>query len=299
MLLLILLSLVAQAAPAQPPASAAAAIEQDGRALMAQGSIDAAVDRLREAVAADPQRHEAHEALGLALDLAGRYAEAREHFQRALALAPPERRNTLLADLGTSFAFEGRADDAARFYQRAFDAQTQAGDPAAAAATANALGRVYLESGKAVKAEQWYRTGYETSRHIPHMPAAQLALWDMRWAHAQARIAARRGRRAEALRHAAVVRRELDKGGNENQQAAYPYLIGYIDFYTRHYRDALTALKRADQQDVFILGLIGQAYARLNDRTHAREYFERVLAAANHNLNMAFARPVARRYLRR
>ena len=290
--------LAVQAAPAQTPAPAAA-IEKDGRDLMAQGSIDAAVERLRAAVAADPQRWEAHEALGLALDLQGLNPEAREQFQRAAALAPAEHRNTLLADIGTSFAFEGRALEAARFYQRVFDAQVQAGDPAAAAATANALGRVFLESARVEKAAQWYRTGYETSRHISHMPAAQLALWDMRWAHAEGRIAARRGRRAVALQHAAAVKRQLDRGGNDDQRVAYPYLVGYIDFYTKHYRDALAALKRADQHDVFILGLIGQAYAKLGDRVHAREYFERVMAASNHNLNMAFARPIARRSLRR
>jgi tetratricopeptide (TPR) repeat protein len=288
-----------QAQPPAPGSAQAAAIEKDGRDLLARGSIDAAVERLRAAVRADPQRFEANEALGLALDLQGTYVDARAALQRALTLAPERQRTNILAEIGTSFAFERRPEQAARFYRRAFDAQIAARDAAAAAATANALGRAYLESGNVEKAEQWYRTGYETSRRISHSPAAQLALWDMRWEHAQGRIAARRGRRAVALQHAAAVKRLLDRGVDANQQAAYPYLLGYIDFSTRHYRDALTALKQADQNDVFILGLIGQTYAKVGDRTHAREYFERVLAASSHNLNMAFARPIARRYLRR
>ena len=299
--LLVLCAVVAQQG-AQPPAAGAgdaASIEKDGRDLLARGSIDAAVDRLRAAVAADPRRFEAREALGRALDLQGRYVDARSELEHALTLAPEAQRTNVLAEIGTSFAFERRPEEAARFYRRAFDAQMAAGDPAAAAATANALGRAFLETGSIQKAAQWYRTGYETSRHIPHRPAAQLAIWDMRWEHAQARMAARRGHRTAALQHAASVKRLLDGGIDPSQRSAYPYLLGYIDFYTRHYRDALTALKQADQDDVFILGLIGQTYAKLGDRTHAREYYARVLAASNHNLNMAFARPIARKYLGR
>jgi tetratricopeptide (TPR) repeat protein len=266
---------------------------------MAQGKVEDAIERFRAAVAADPQRYEAHESLGLALDQQGKTTEAREHLERALALAPENRRNGLLATIGTSLAFEGRPEDAARYYQRAFDAQTQANDPASAAATANALGRVFLESAKVDKAEQWYRTGYETSKRIPNRPAAQLALWDMRWEHALGRIAARRGHRAEALQHAAKVKQLLEKVTDQNQQAAYPYLVGYIDFYGRRYRDALKALENADHKDVFILGLLAQSYEKIGDRAHAREYFEKVMAATDHNLNMAFTRPIARRALRR
>jgi tetratricopeptide (TPR) repeat protein len=176
----------------------------------------------------------------------------------------------------------------------------EAKDPGAAAATANALGRVYLESGNTVKAEQWYRTGYETSRRLPHRPASQLTLWDMRWQHALGRIAARKGRRAVALQHAAAVKRLLDKGGvDEGQRPFYPYLLGYIDFHTRRYRQAIATLQKGDQTDVFVLGMIGQSYRRLRDEEHAREYFERVLAGTNHNINTAFARPIARAALKR
>src|SRR4051812_20433786 len=224
--LTLLITLVAQAAPA--PAPDAAALVKEGQALLTAGNVPGAIDRYRAAIAADPQRFEAHDALGRALDLEGNYAEAREHLERALALAPEDSKNQAPAALGTSFAFESRAEAAARYSRRAFDAQMSAKDAAGAAGTANALGRVYLESGNAVKAEQWYRTGYETARAIPHRPAAQLALWEMRWHHALGRIAARKGRRAAALQHAAAVRRLLDAGGiDEAQRPFYPYLVGY------------------------------------------------------------------------
>jgi tetratricopeptide (TPR) repeat protein len=290
------LLLVPQAAYAQTPD--AAALVKEGDKLLDDGNVAGAVEKFRAAVAADPQRYDAHSSLGQALDLDGRYAEAREHLERAIALAPEDSKNQALAAMGTSYAFEAKAEDAARYYRRAFDAQTQAKDPGGAAGTANALGRVYLESGNTAKAEEWYRTGYETSRRVSNLTAAQLRLWDMRWQHALGRIAARKGRRDAALEHAAAVKKLLDEGGNDNQRAAYPYLMGYIDFYTKRYQDAIQSLKEGDQEDVFVLGLISQSYNRLNDGAHAREYAERVMASSAHNINAAFSRPQARALLK-
>src|SRR5439155_280709 len=118
----------------------------------------------------------------------------RAELQHAIELAPENAKNDALAAMAISFAFESKADEAARYYQRIYDAQMQANDPAAAAATANALGRVFLESGRLDKAEQWYRTGYETSQRLSQRPRSQLTLWDLRWEHALGRIAARRHR---------------------------------------------------------------------------------------------------------
>jgi tetratricopeptide (TPR) repeat protein len=298
-LLGLLISVGSAVAVPAPQGADAATLVRDGQKLLDEMNLDGALEKFRAAVAADPQRYDAEDALGRALDLAGRYPEAREHLERAITLAPEASKNQALATMGTSFAFEAKAEDAARYYRRAFDSQMEAKDPASAAATANALGRVYLESGNPQKAEQWYRTGYETARNIPHRPASQLALWDMRWEHALARIAARRGQRTQALQHAAAVKKQLQSIDDDNQRAAHPYLMGYVDFYTRRYKDAITWLQQGNQDDVFVLGLIAQSYRKLHDEPHAREYFERVLASTNHNINAAFSRPAARAYLKR
>ena len=110
------------------------------------------------------------------------------------------------------------------------------------------------------------------------MPASQLALWDMRWEHAQGRIAARRGRRTRRCSMPPPSSGCCQTVADENQRAAYPYLLGYIDFYTHHYRPAIESLKQGSQEDVFVLGLIAESYRKLHDEPHAREYFERVLA---------------------
>jgi len=295
---ILLLVLVPFVAPVRAQNADVAAMVKQGQTLLGEGNLAAALEQFRAAVSADPQRYDAQDGLGRTLDLAGQYQEARQHLERAIALAPEDEKNQALATMAVSLAFDGRAEDAARYYRRAFDAQMAAKDPAAAAATANAMARVYLESGILDKAEQWYRTGYETSKRLSHRPASQARLWELRWQHALGRIAARRHRRAAALQHAAAVKRLLDQGGNENQRAAYPYLLGYIDYHTRHFREAVAALKRGDQNDVFVLGLIAQSYRKLGDRAHAREYFERVLASTAHNLPSAFMRPAARESLK-
>lgn len=59
---------------------------------------------------------------GRALAEAARYSEAREALQRALTLAPPERRATVLAQLGHTEALAGDFVAAEQWYREAFAA---------------------------------------------------------------------------------------------------------------------------------------------------------------------------------
>ena len=281
---------------AQPPALSAQVQEAEKR--LSSGDVAGAAAALEKIVAASPASFDARLLLGRALDLEGRHRDARVHLEQALKLAPDAERNDALTTLGISYAFESKPDEAARYYQRAFDADVQADNRAAAAGRANALGRIYLESGNLEKAEQWYTTGYEMARKIPSLPASQAALWEMRWHNALSRIAARRGQREAARKHAGEVKALLDRGGNENQAVFYPYLLGYIAFFAKDYKGAADELLKGDLDDPFVLGLIAQSYQRLGDRAKAEEYFRKVLAIPSHSINSAFARPQARAFLR-
>ena len=289
------------AAQPAPPASAqpdvAAALAGTDKQL-ASGDLAGTIAALEKIVASSPKSFEARLRLGRALDLDGRHATARPHLEEALALAPEAERNAALTALGVSYAFESKADEAARYYQRAFDAQVQADDRAGAAGIANALGRVYLESGHLAKADQWYTTGYEMARKVPGLSGEQAALWEMRWHNAQGRIAARRGDAAAAAKHANGVKAALDKGVAENQRPFYPYLVGYIAFYAKDFRTAIAELLKGDQQDPFVLGLIAQSHQRLGDTKQAGEYYRKVMAENDHTINAAFSRPLARAFLR-
>ena len=266
--------------------------------LLESGDVKGAITSLDRLVRASPRSFYARIALGRALDLDGRHADARRHLEEALKLAPEQERTDALTTLGISYAFEAKADEAARYYQRAFDADVQRNDRGAAAGRANALGRIYLESGNLQKAEQWYTTGFETSRKIPELRASQAALWEMRRHNALGRIEARRGNRAAANEHVAAVKGLLGTPGLENQHLFYPYLVGYIAFFAKQYQQAADELLRGDQSDPFVLGLIAQSYEKLGDRAKAGEYYRKVLALPLHSINSAFSRPQARAFLR-
>src|SRR5262249_13051226 len=146
-------------------------------------------------------------------------------------------------------------------------------------------------------AMKWYQTGYETSRHQANLPGDQIDLWDLRWAHAQARIAARRRNAEEARRQMQLVRSLLDKGTNPDQDIQYPYLAGYGNLYLKNYPEAIAQLQKADQRDPFILVLLAQAYEKSGDQAKAREYYRQALTSNAHSPKNAFARPLARRKL--
>ena len=135
------------------------------------------------------------------------------------------------------------------------------------------------------------------SRQAPELPSDQIDLWDLRWAHAQARIAARRGRADEARKQAAIVKSLLDKGTNPEQQIQYPYLAGYVNLYLKDYPNAIAELQKADQNDPFVLVLLARAFEETGDSSKARQYYTQALASNAHSPNNAFARPLARKKL--
>src|SRR5580765_3304577 len=77
--------LCAQPAPVDP-----LKLVQQGRRLNTDGRQLEALKLYDEALKVSPDLFEAHLAAGIALDLLGRYPEARDHLTRAIKLAPPE-----------------------------------------------------------------------------------------------------------------------------------------------------------------------------------------------------------------
>lgn len=282
--------------PTHEPPSVASLIGE-ARRLDLDGKQADAIAIFRQVIARDESSFDAHYGIARALDLTGAYDEARQHFARAIELASDSNREQALRMMGIAWTFAGNTGEAARHFRDVFDRRVAAANVPGAADVANELGRVYLESGDIDRAEEWYRTGYETAAKDAGRSAAATDLGEMRWAHAQARIAARRGQAAEAHRFEADVKRLLDKGGNDDQQIQYPYLVGYVAFYLGDYKAAADALRQADQADPFILMLLADASGKLGDTSGAETYYRKVLESNSHAINSAFARPVARRAL--
>jgi tetratricopeptide (TPR) repeat protein len=293
----VLLSPVLLAAQAPEGQKDAMALVKEGRKLQNEGKHDEALALYRQALKGSPNLFDAHLATGIVLDLKGEYQEARQHLDKAIEVAPPELKARALRTMGMSYAFERKADETAKYHKPVFDAQVAAEKFAGAGETANELARVYLESGDLENAYKWYQTGYQTALREPKLNQAAKDLWEFRWEHAQARIAARRGKRAEAQKHVAAAKAALDKGTNPEQSRFYPYLTGYVAFYAGDYKTAIAELQKGDQRDPFILSLLAQAYEKSGDTAQAMEYYRKVLASNAHGPTNAFARPLAKEKL--
>ncbi len=281
---------------AQAPADPAELVKE-GRKLNNQGKQDEALALYRKALELSPNLYEAHAAAGVALDLKGQYAEAQQHLVKAIELAPPELKIQALRSMAMSYAFEGKAGEAAKYEQQAFDAQMARQNFSAAAEIANELARIYLESGDLDNAHKWYQTGHDTAFKKPDMPPNEKDLWDFRWEHALARIAARRGQKADAQKHVAAAKAILDKGTNPEQARFFPYLAGYVALYGGDYKTAIAELQKADQRDPFILLLLARAYDKSGEKSQAQELYRKILTVNAHNPTNAFARPEARKML--
>jgi tetratricopeptide (TPR) repeat protein len=258
------------------------------------GKPDAAIALYRQALEQDADSFDAHYGIARALDLTGHYEEARLHFRMAIDLAPEGVKDQALRMIGVSYAFTGEISEASGYFRQVFDRQTASGNFVSAAEVANELGRVYLESGDLDSASRWYQMGHVTAAREPTRSTPENDLADLRWAHAQARIAARKGDKEEARRQEAAFKELLDKGTNPDQQIQYPYLLGYVHFYLKEYGGAVEELQRADESDPFILVLLGEAYEKLGNQVRARESYRKALASTSHAVNNALARGIAR-----
>ena len=286
----------AAAAQVSPSADTQAMVKQ-GQKLNSEGKQDEALKLYGKALETSPNMYEAHLESGVALDLMGDYAAAREHLKKAIEVAPADQKNRALRVMAISYAFESNSDEAEKYEKQVFDAQLAKSDYEAAAGVANELARIKLESGDIDGAEKWYKTGYETAMRKPDMKDADKNLWAFRWAHAQARIAARRGQRDEAQKQVAAAKAALEKANNPDQALFVPYVTGYVAFYGGDYKMAIAELEKANQEDPFILMLLAESYEKAGNAAQAKEYYGKVMANNGHGPTNAFARPVARRKL--
>ena len=239
------------------------------------------------------------------LDIEGKGAEARELFQKAIdsASTPAAKANAERA-MAMSWAFEGNCGKTGEYEQKVIDywAGEEQAQPGNAyyqqGEMADEAARVCIDSGDLDAAANWYKKGHELGLEEPGISSDRKALWDYRWEHAQARLAARRGNRAGAERHVAAARADLDKmtALHGQQEPFFPYLTGYVAFYLGDYKTALADLEKA-QQDAFMECLIGQTYEKLGDREKAMEYYRRAAAARGHNPPAAYGVPFARKKL--
>jgi tetratricopeptide (TPR) repeat protein len=279
-----------------PPGSPEALVQQ-GEKLSREGKQDEALALYKQALEKSPDLYEAHLASGIALDLKGDYPAAREHFTKAIDAAPPDSKAQALRSMAISYAFQNDGADAERFEAEVYNARLLKDDFIGAAETCNELARILLESGDFDDAQKWYKTGYDTALRKTDLSETDKNLWMFRWESAQARVAARRGKAEEAKQHVTAAKAALDKANNPDQARFYPYLTGYVAFYAKDYKTAITELEKADKRDAFVSVLLGEAYEKSGDAAKAKDYYKKILEFNVHNPMAAFSRPLAMKKL--
>ncbi|MBP7570111.1 MAG: tetratricopeptide repeat protein [Acidobacteria bacterium] len=307
-LCLLAATLAAAQQPPTPPSAApvvaqepAADLLKQGQQLLREGKHQEALAAFRDAIAkapaSSPTWASAQLQAGVVLDLLGKYEEARIHLSKAIDAAPPQDKPRARRTMAMSYAFERNCDGAEKYQAPVYESYLEAKDFFMAGEVANELARVCLESGNPDKALTWYQRGYAAGIKEPGITPERRDLWEFRWEHAQARIAARRGEADEAKKHVAAAKAIHDKGANPEQAQFVPYLVGYVAFYTGDYQTALAELQKGNQNDPFILALIAQAHEKLGNKDQAMEYYRKAAASNAHNPTNAYARPLAKEKL--
>jgi len=247
---------------------------------------------------------------GMQLDVEGKSADARNVFQKAIDSAPtPAAKANAQRAMAMSWAFDGDCRKTAEYENLVIDYwKTQEKDSPENAfyqqgEMADEAARVCIDHGDLDTANALYKKGHELGLREPNISPGRKALWDYRWEHAQARIAARRGNKAEAARYVASAKatlgemKEKDAQLYEQQARFLPYLTGYVALYTGDYKAALEDLEKTSQNDGFIQCLIGMTYEKLGEKAKAMEAYRNAAETRGHNPPAAFAIPFAKKKL--
>ena len=280
---------------------------KQGQQLMREGKLDDALALYRKTLETSPNSIPANIAAGNVLDLMGQGEEARKYLAKAIEVAKSAQQtansdfgpvvSTAQRAMAMSYAFEGNCGKTIEYEKQVLDYYGSAKNFFQQGEIADEAARVCIDSGDLDTAYHWYQLGHDIGLKEPDIKPARVDLWEFRWQHAQARIAARRGNQAEAQKHVAAAKAILDKGTNPEQAQFLPYLQGYVAFYAGDYKTALEGLQKANPNDPFIQCIIGQAYEKLGDRDKAIEFYGKASRAISHNPAAAYAVPFSKKKL--
>jgi tetratricopeptide (TPR) repeat protein len=237
-------------------------------------------------------------AAGATLDLSGNGEQARAFFAKALQHADTaERKLAALRAVAISYAFEANCQKTIEYEEQAFKEYAAAHNNYQQGEVADEAARVCLDSGDLDEAAKWYKIGHDVGLQEPEIKPARRDLWEFRWEHAQARIAARRSNTPEAQKHVAAAKSIFDRGAIPEQAVFVPYLVGYVAFYAGDYSSALEQFSKANQNDPFILCLIAQTYEKLGSPVQAADFYRKISTITAHNPPAAYAVPFSRKRL--
>jgi len=246
------------------------------------------------------------------LDIQGKHDASRRIFQALIdSASTPRDRAAAQRAMARSAGFTGDCATAIRYEELviAYHQTRESSEPQEAfyqqGEMANEAARICIDAGDLATAERMYRRGSELGLEEPEPKTHPKSLWDYRLAHALARVAARKGDKAEARKQVAEARKILDADPTmaANQERFFPYLTGYVALYTNDLATAQADLTKAlsmqgNSNDPFMNALMGMVHEKMGHASVAKEWYQKAYDMATaHNPPAAFARPFARKKL--
>jgi tetratricopeptide (TPR) repeat protein len=266
--------------------------------LMREGKLQEALTLFRQTLQSSPLSVPANLGAGIVLDLLGQGEEARKYFSKAIDVSDTlERKAASQRAMAMSYAFEGNCSKTIEYETKVIEYDVSINNFFQQGEIADEAARVCLDSGDFDAAYKWYQTGHDTGLKEPDIKPARVDLWNFRWEHAQARLAARRGDQKAAQKHLSAAKAIFDKGSNPEQAPFFPYLKGYVAFHAGDYKPALEEFLKANQNDPYIQCLTAQTYEALGDKDKAMEFYRKTSAATGHNPPAAYAVPFSKKKL--
>src|SRR5262245_24155017 len=240
------------------------------------------------------------------LDGDGKGSEARAIWQKLIDEASdPGAKAAMQRRMAMSWAFEGNCANAIKYHTMVIDywKTREQAEPQNAfyqeGEMANESARVCIDAGDLDRAHHMYELGSELGNREPAPRTHPKSLWEFRLAHAEARIDARKGKKADAEKHVAEARHALDSDPEmaKAQERFFPYLEGYVALYTGDPTTAIGRFEEAlktyqNQSDPFLTWLLGVAHEKAGHVDVARKFYADAfdLAKGNHNPPAAFVR---------
>jgi len=255
----------------------------------------------QRAMALDSSTPRVHTLLAGLLILDGEYAQARAALEEALRLMPKDAApGNIRYQVAFTYLYEGNPDAAIESLHRFETEYEKAGRPFGLPEVFiwNSIARINLENDRLDEAMKAYERGYES---VPQsdLDETQKKIWYGRLLHGKSRTLARMGRHEEAWKNVMEVRRMIDEGGEEAKQyePSFHYLAGYCKLEAGDTEAAIQHLKQADPNDPFQHLLLARAYEKAGQQAEARKTYQEVVASKVNNLERALAFPEAQRKL--
>ncbi len=272
-----------------------------GQVSLNTGDLAAAKHLFEMAVKADNTTPRAMSFLGNVNILQGDYAGARKHYQQALKASTAN-----IAPFGPytglaySYIYEGKYDDAIATLKQWKDNYVKAGNNANFPEVFiwNAIGRVYLESGRPADAIPYYEGGYK-SVEASSLEAIEKQIWLGRVHHGKGRALAKLGKTQEAWAEAELIKKMIDEGGERGKEfvPAYHYIAGYLKLEAGDYAAAIEHMKQSDLTDPFHMLILARAYDKAGDKENAIKSYEAITKTKVANLERGLSVPEATRRL--